>query len=39
MMEIADLIDEALSSHGDASVLEKVRQQVRALTAKYPLPG
>jgi len=39
MMEIADLIDEALSSNGDASVLEKVRQQVRALTAKYPLPG
>jgi glycine hydroxymethyltransferase len=39
MMEIADLIDDALSSNGDASVLEKVRQQVRALTAKYPLPG
>jgi glycine hydroxymethyltransferase len=39
MMEIADLMDEALSANGDASVLEKVRQQVKALTAKYPLPG
>jgi glycine hydroxymethyltransferase len=39
MMEIADLMDEALSSNGDASVLEKVRQKVKGLTAKYPLPG
>jgi glycine hydroxymethyltransferase len=39
MMEIADLMEEALSSNGDASVLEKVRQKVKALTAKYPLPG
>lgn len=39
MMEIADLLDEALSSKGDASVLDKVRQQVKALTSKYPLPG
>src|SRR3984957_5603261 len=39
MMEIAALMDEALSANGDASVLEKVRQQVKALTAKYPLPG
>jgi glycine hydroxymethyltransferase len=39
MMEIADLIDEALSSNGDAAILEKVRQKVKALTAKYPLPG
>jgi glycine hydroxymethyltransferase len=39
MMEIADLIDEALSSNGNAPVLEKVRHQVKALTAKYPLPG
>jgi glycine hydroxymethyltransferase len=39
MMEIADLMDEALSANGDTSVLEKVRQQVKALTAKYPLPG
>jgi glycine hydroxymethyltransferase len=39
MMEIADLMEDALKSNGDASVLEKVRQQVRALTSKYPLPG
>ncbi|MBV8100052.1 MAG: serine hydroxymethyltransferase [Verrucomicrobia bacterium] len=39
MMEIADLIDEALNSKGEATALEKVRQQVRALTSKYPLPG
>jgi glycine hydroxymethyltransferase len=39
MMEIADLMDEALNAKGDATVLDKVRQQVRALTSKYPLPG
>jgi glycine hydroxymethyltransferase len=39
MMEIADLMDEALSSNEDASALDKVRQQVKALTSKYPLPG
>jgi glycine hydroxymethyltransferase len=39
MMEIADLMDDALNSNGDTSALEKVRQQVRALTSKYPLPG
>jgi glycine hydroxymethyltransferase len=39
MMEIADLMDEALSAAGDESVLEKVRHKVKALTSKYPLPG
>jgi len=39
MMEIADLMDEALNSKGEATALDKVRQQVRALTSKYPLPG
>ncbi|MBV8276553.1 MAG: serine hydroxymethyltransferase [Verrucomicrobia bacterium] len=39
MMEIADLMDEALSANGNTSVLEKVRQQVKGLTSKYPLPG
>jgi glycine hydroxymethyltransferase len=39
MMEIADLMDDALNSKGDSAILEKVRQQVRALTSKYPLPG
>ena len=38
MMEIADLIHEALSSGGDAAVLEKVRQQVLVLNARFPLP-
>ena len=38
MMEIADLIHEALSSGGDAVVLEKVRQQVLVLNARFPLP-
>jgi glycine hydroxymethyltransferase len=39
MMEIADLMDDALRFAGDESVLDKVRHQVRALTSKYPLPG
>ena len=39
MMEIADLMDDALNSKGDVTVLDKVRQQVKALTSKYPLPG
>jgi glycine hydroxymethyltransferase len=39
MMEIADLMDDALSSGGNESTLNKVREQVKALTSKYPLPG
>jgi glycine/serine hydroxymethyltransferase len=39
MMEIADLIDEALRSSGDESMLTRVRQKVRGLTGQYPLPG
>jgi glycine hydroxymethyltransferase len=39
MMEIADLMDDALNSGGDEPVLDKVRHQVKALTSKYPLPG
>ena len=39
MMEIADLMDEALRSAGDESILQKVRNNVKALTSKYPLPG
>jgi len=39
MMEIADLIDHALTSGGDANVLPKVRSAVRRLTSHYPLPG
>jgi glycine hydroxymethyltransferase len=39
MMEIADLIEEALGSNGDESVLASVHQKVKALTGRYPLPG
>jgi glycine hydroxymethyltransferase len=39
MMEIADLIDAALSHKDDPSALEKVRTEVRALTRRYPLPS
>ena len=39
MMEIADLMDDALRSASDESGLDKVRRQVKALTSKYPLPG
>jgi glycine/serine hydroxymethyltransferase len=39
MMEIADLIDDALRPGADESALVSVRQKVRALTGRYPLPG
>jgi glycine hydroxymethyltransferase len=39
MMEIADLIDKALSSGGNSNVLSEVRSEVRRLTSHYPLPG
>ncbi len=39
MMEIADLMDAALASGGDESTLTRVRQQVKTLTGRYPLPG
>jgi glycine hydroxymethyltransferase len=39
MMEIADLMDHALTSGGDESTLARVRQEVRAFTGRYPLPG
>jgi glycine/serine hydroxymethyltransferase len=39
MMEIADLIDEAVLAGGAESGLAAVRQKVRALTGRYPLPG
>ena len=38
MMEIADLIHRALSGKDSATELAKVRTQVRALTARFPLP-
>jgi glycine hydroxymethyltransferase len=39
MMEIADLMDEALRTNGGESALARVRDQVRALTGRFPLPG
>ncbi len=38
MMEIADLIHEALQARGDEAALRKVRGSVGALTRQYPLP-
>lgn len=38
MMEIADLIDRALSNKDNPLALSKVRDDVRALTRRYPLP-
>ena len=39
MMEIADLMDRALKSAGDAGVLSDVRMEVKRFTSHYPLPG
>ena len=39
MLEIADLIGEALSGREDERVIGKVREQVQQLTRKFPLPG
>jgi glycine/serine hydroxymethyltransferase len=39
MMEIADLIHEALAHCEDRSKLHAVREKVRALTRRFPLPG
>jgi glycine/serine hydroxymethyltransferase len=39
MLRIADLIDEVLSNMDDQAVIEKVRAEVHALTAGFPLPG
>ena len=39
MLEIADLIAEALSKRGEAGALERVREKVRELTRRFPLPS
>ncbi len=39
MMDIADLLDQALSSPGDEAVLGKVRESVCSMTRRFPLPG
>ena len=38
MMEIADLIHRALTHKDSDAELEKIRTEVRALTARFPLP-
>jgi glycine hydroxymethyltransferase len=38
MLEIADLIAEALSNRNDADALERVRVKVRELTRRFPIP-
>ena len=39
MMEIADLIARALAARESEAELAKVREEVRVLTRRYPLPG
>lgn len=38
MLEIADLIAEALNNRSDADALERVHGKVRELTRRFPLP-
>jgi glycine hydroxymethyltransferase len=39
MLEIADLVAEALANRTDESALDRVREKVRELTRKFPLPS
>jgi glycine hydroxymethyltransferase len=39
MMDIADYVRDTLRSGGDESKLAAIRQQVRALTRRFPIPG
>jgi glycine hydroxymethyltransferase len=39
MMDIADYIHEALSAGADETAIAAIRQQVRKLTHRFPLPG
>ena len=39
MLEISDLIAEALTNRTDESALNRVRDKVRELTRRFPLPG
>ena len=38
MLEISDLVAEALTNRTDESVLNRVREKVRELTGRFPLP-
>jgi glycine/serine hydroxymethyltransferase len=39
MLEIADLIGEALAGREDERAIATVRQKVQQLTRRFPLPG
>jgi glycine hydroxymethyltransferase len=39
MLEIADLLAEALQNRTDADALNRVREKVRDLTRRFPLPS
>jgi glycine hydroxymethyltransferase len=39
MLEIADLVAEALANRTDESALDRVCEKVRELTRKFPLPS
>lgn len=39
MLEIAELINEAINHRDDGAVLEQIRGKVRALTSRFPLPA
>ena len=39
MLEIADLINDALNRRDDAVALEQIRAKVRELTSRFPLPA
>jgi glycine hydroxymethyltransferase len=39
MMEIADLIDSALNAKDDPIALTKIKDHVKKMTSRYPLPG
>jgi len=39
MLEIADLINDALNRRDDAAALEEIRGKVRELTRRFPLPS
>jgi len=39
MLDIADLIYDALNRRDDAAALEEIRGKVRELTRRFPLPS
>ncbi|HEX8899428.1 MAG TPA: serine hydroxymethyltransferase, partial [Chthoniobacterales bacterium] len=39
MLDIADLINDALQNRDDANALDQIRTKVRELTRRFPLPS